>query len=199
MSPDLVYRMTDAKLITRLNDSRSAIVITTEVEQTHIVDWDPIALVYAAFEFDVEASDSEDSSSHQHNSLHSSRSSDVLSVVDAVIAEPKVRGTMKSAASAFMRSINDTPSSSSCTSPASPILSPNALSSGHNWHESKWPLLAQPRRVRMSSQLILVINEHKHIETMIAGDGRPPPDLMQTLERQAAAMSLHQHACETGR
>lgn len=199
-SPDLVFRMTEAKLITRLNDSRSAIIMSTEVEQTQIVDWDPLTLANEAFDFDVEPFDSDDSSSYlhpPHSSRLSSGSSHHLSTVDAAIAEPKVRGTMRSAASAVMRSANSNAGNSSRTIRASPTSPTDAMSTVPNLHKSLLPLLPQPRRVCMSSQLILVINEHKQIETMIAGDGRPPPDLLQMLERQAAAMSLQPRTSET--
>lgn len=151
VSPDLVFHLKEARLITRLNDSRSMVVLSTEVEQTQIMEWDSLAMANAVFDFENQPLDS---------ALHEA---------------PEARGTMKRSASAIMQWSNTRNTSHSS------IL---AQVDADEVMGAKFALKAQPQRVCVSSQMILMIDEQKRIESILAGDGRPPPDLLHILERQ---------------
>lgn len=56
-------------------------------------------------------------------------------------------------------------------------------------------LLSKPVRSLVKSQMVLVLDANRRIESAIVGDGRPPPDILESLEKHAAALSLQPTNC----
>lgn len=167
LSPDQVFRLTDARLVTRVRDRCSILIMSTEMEFTRIYDVNPLDVMNSAFSFDRTATETA-TPSPPPNKRH------FPSVRDDLVFHPKFRGEMKS--SAEMTRERVAPASSKPVGPM-PLK-----------------LLPKPRHYIIKSRMIIMIDAHRRIESLTFGDGKLPQDFMDALERKA---QTYQHIVST--
>lgn len=166
--PDKIHRLNDVRLVTRMRDNRSMIVMSTEVELCHIFDINLVDLMFSQFSFSDESS-SEETEVDQNCSVPFSTAHTSLTT------PPKLRGKYRLPAS----------------------LNPDLqlLHSLYNEHSiidgmtngySDW-LLTKPRHFLMKTQMVLMVDEHRRIESLTIGHGHLPDDAEAALEAKAAA------------
>lgn len=162
-SPDQVFRLNNVRLVTRLNDESSLVVMDTEIEGSRVYDINPLDVLDYIFSYDSDEVTPGKHSQHQ-----------------AVLRT-----------SALNASAPTSTPVSTYSSPSS-RLQHDGLNRNCNAKQVFGPsvkLLPQPKRVRMQSQMVLVLGVDRRIESIIVGDGRLPVDVLEALESQASALS----------
>lgn len=180
LSPDHVFRLVDARLVTRARDRRSIVVMSTEVEMTRIFDVDPFQWFDAIFAFEEDnLLDSEDK-----NMLYAN--SKPYNSFDAVYRshDSKPRGQLKVPFPIGSHYVAPNASRSGSEMEAV-IVDSFGQQVGHSLK-----MLSKPRHFRVKSQLVLVIDAEKRIESMTMAYDNLPPDLLECLERNAAVLTL---------
>lgn len=201
LSPDQVFRLNDVRLVTRLSDKSSIIIMSTEVRKVQIFDVNPMEVLNTAFSFDQNNPNSQPADSCTVDRVD--RRVPFSRAHSDHVVEPKLRGKFRS--SAVIESIHSvaTPSppnnaglllSPSAKEPEAVVSAPptsiatSQETTADNSTTLTVKLLSKPRQVHMKSMLVLVIDVNRRIESMILGDGQLSPDLLRTLENQAAAL-----------
>lgn len=199
ISPDQVLRLRDVRLVTRLNDHRSVIVMSVDVELSHIFEVDPLEMLNSAFDFD--------NSDDEQQERQSNNSSPLFSAIDShVVEQPSLRGKLRNLSTNTME-LTSGPSSPSAlvtsavapsdtisSVPTTAVAATETIRHHHNSHKhllgpSLVPL-SKPRQYKMQTEMVLILGEDKRIESVVVGDGRLAPDLLESLDRQAAALSI---------
>lgn len=178
LSPDKVFRVHSAQLVTRLNDDRSILVMSTESELSNIFDFNPIGLFDAMFILE-DNSVVDETMSPNSSILSSATSASQLSgsllELDATISAPTVRVRAKDSNMQLMQQMGNP--SSSCVHDTFQLYEATT--------GSKMSLLSEPLRSRRTSQMILILNGDKRIESMVFGNGQLPPEIVRFLENEA--------------
>lgn len=188
LSSDNVLRLNDARLITRARDRRSIVIMSTEMEMTQIFDIDPLEVMTSTFSFDPKRSEVEDPSKkpRKPRKPRNAESQFLLSpsTRETFDFRPKFQGAMKDS-SPYVR-VHSAP----CTSLSSKSKATNLTTIRKTFGPCFVKLLAKPREYRMKSQIVLMIDENRCIESMTMGDGNLPVDLMDALEKRAIKQKI---------
>lgn len=178
-TPDLVHRMHNARLVTRPRDDRSILILQTESEMSWIFDYDPISLWENIFHFEDESMMLPSSAGLTASSVAPSPSFNQSTTVQQLFQQsmidsmqPRLRGVVKS------------PLATTATRSGSLKVADlfHKAVSHNNMRQ-----LSRPQHVRLFSQVILVLDAEKRIESIAFGDGQVPPEVMRTLQKRAGA------------